>query len=302
MRWAFLYGYAGYGAGAARNQGEQAMEAFRNVHLFDEGGPVLIFGGPYSNLQATQAMRAEAQRRGIPSERCICTGDVVAYCGNPAETVAEIRDWGCAVVAGNCERQLASGAQDCGCGFEEGTTCDLLSAGWFSFASAALDQDARNWMMELPDSISFGRGESAPDCFCIHGGLTDISRFLWSCSPQAEFDEELRELATRSGKGTPNYVFAGHSGIPFDRRIGDVRWINAGVIGMPPNDGRQTGRFVVLDQGKVEVFDLAFDHIGARAAMEQAGLTQGYHRGLTSGFWPSEDVLPPELRRDVKAG
>jgi len=53
-------------------------------------GPVLLFGGPYSNLQATRAMRAEAQRRGIAPAACICTGDVVAYCGDAAATVAEI--------------------------------------------------------------------------------------------------------------------------------------------------------------------------------------------------------------------
>ena len=29
--------------------------------------------------------------------------DVVAYCAEPVETVALIRDWGCAVVMGNCE-------------------------------------------------------------------------------------------------------------------------------------------------------------------------------------------------------
>ena len=29
-------------------------------------GPALLFGGPYSNLEATQAVLAEAARRGIP--------------------------------------------------------------------------------------------------------------------------------------------------------------------------------------------------------------------------------------------
>ena len=44
-------------------------------------GPLLVFGGPYSNLQATRAVLDEAARRGIPAERVICTGDVVAYGG-----------------------------------------------------------------------------------------------------------------------------------------------------------------------------------------------------------------------------
>ena len=42
-------------------------------------GPVLVFGGPYSNLEATRAVLAEAVRLAIPSEHVICTGDIVAY-------------------------------------------------------------------------------------------------------------------------------------------------------------------------------------------------------------------------------
>jgi hypothetical protein len=42
--------------------------------------PLLVFGGPYSNLGAVLAMRARASDLGIPASRSICTGDVVAYC------------------------------------------------------------------------------------------------------------------------------------------------------------------------------------------------------------------------------
>lgn len=45
-------------------------------------GEALVFGGPYSNLQAIEALIAEAAQRRVPAGSCICTGDVVAYCGN----------------------------------------------------------------------------------------------------------------------------------------------------------------------------------------------------------------------------
>ena len=48
-------------------------------------GPVLIFGGPYSNLLATQAMREAAASLNIPGENVICTGDVVAYAGGASK-------------------------------------------------------------------------------------------------------------------------------------------------------------------------------------------------------------------------
>src|SRR5262249_6191085 len=47
----------------------------------------------------------------------------------PEETVSVLRDWGCHVIAGNCEEQLAAGGADCGCGFPEGSACDRLSKG-----------------------------------------------------------------------------------------------------------------------------------------------------------------------------
>ena len=51
------------------------MTATPELHL---DGPALIFGGPYSNLQATAAVLAEAARLGIPAAHIICTGDLIA--------------------------------------------------------------------------------------------------------------------------------------------------------------------------------------------------------------------------------
>ncbi|HGG06309.1 MAG TPA: metallophosphoesterase, partial [Aliiroseovarius sp.] len=42
---------------------------------------------------------------------------------------------------------------------------------------------------------------------------------------------------------------------------------------------------------------LSYDPDAAVALMQAAGLTQGYERTMTTGIWPSEDVLPPALRR-----
>ncbi len=81
-------------------------------------GPLLIFGGPYSNLQATTALLEEARALDIPPENIICTGDVVAYCADSQATVEAIRGAGIHVVMGNCEEALGNDLQDCGCGFD----------------------------------------------------------------------------------------------------------------------------------------------------------------------------------------
>lgn len=256
-------------------------------------GPLLLFGGPYSNRQAFEALLAEAAARGIGAERMICTGDVVAYCARPAETVAAVRALGCAVVAGNCEVQLAANADGCGCGFEDGTACDLLSAGWYSYARRAVDGAARDWMGDLPDIVSFthhGRRYAV-----IHGGVTDIARFVWPVSPEAVFADEVAAIA--AAIGPVDAVIAGHCGVAFERSVAGVRWINAGVIGMPPNDGVPATRFATLQGGRARIETLVYDHAAAHADMQASGLTQGYHQALLSGFWPSEEVLPPDMRR-----
>ncbi|WP_306114514.1 MULTISPECIES: metallophosphoesterase [unclassified Roseovarius] len=260
-------------------------------------GPVLLFGGPYSNLPATQALFDVARDRGIGADHMICTGDVVAYCADPAETVAAIRASGCAIVAGNCEKQLAANEMDCGCGFEAGSACDLLSAGWYAHADRAIGAGDRAWMGGVPDIVTFiHQGRRAA---VIHGGVTEISRFLWPTSPEAEFEAEIDHLTGLIG--AVYMVIAGHCGIPFVRSVGAVDWINAGVIGMPPHDGRPETRYAVMSDGTVTIERLRYDHAVAADHMRQRGLTQGYDNALLSGYWPSEEVLPPDLRRPALA-
>ena len=251
---------------------------------------VVLFGGPYSNLQATQALLDVVADRGA---RAVCTGDVVAYCADPSATVAAIRAANIDVIAGNCEQQLAAQARDCGCGFDAGSTCDRLSAAWYAHADSQVSTQDRAWMSDLPDIACFthaGRRFAV-----IHGGATHVSRFLWPTSPEAQFAEEVETL--RQYLGPIDGVIAGHSGIGFVRQVAGVTWINAGVIGMPANDGRRSTHYATLNEGMPALHQLSYDAEGAHASMRDAGLVQGYHEGLLTGYWPSEDVLPPELRR-----
>ncbi len=82
-------------------------------------GRMLIFGGPYGNLTATRAIQAKADSLNIPPERILCTGDLVAYCAEPVETTAPIRD---------------------------------------EYANALVKKEQRRWMADLPRSISFQYG------------------------------------------------------------------------------------------------------------------------------------------------
>src|SRR5262249_39571022 len=113
-------------------------------------GPAIVFGGPYGNLEATRALLDEATRLGIPPQRIVCTGDVVAYGADAAATGALVRTAGIHVVMGNCEESLAAQAPDCGCGYVPGSACDQLAAAWFAHADREPDAQARAWMAQLP--------------------------------------------------------------------------------------------------------------------------------------------------------
>lgn len=262
------------------------------VDLGNFDTPVLLFGGPYSNLHAMQALFQQARDLEIQPSNLICTGDIAAYCAHPSETIDLVQKLGCPVIAGNCEKQLGEGALDCGCGFGEGTACDLLSVGWFTHASANVTSAQREWMLNLPDVVVFT--QSGLRYAVIHGGLTNISRFLWPVSTDEEFQEEIADI--EGIVGSIDGVVAGHCGMQFSRKLANKIWINAGAIGMPANNGIQDTGFAILKSGEAQFHSLSYDVVSAVSAMQSADLKQGYESALETGYWPSEDILPIELR------
>ena len=258
------------------------------VDLGDLGPEVWLCGGPYSNLHALRAFEDL-----VPANTpVVCTGDVCAYCAHPLETVERLRGLGWPVIAGNCDKELAVRSGNCGCGFAEGSACDLASRTWYAHADAALNTAARDWLGKLPDAATFLHGGRT--FAVIHGGALAINRFLWPSSPADDFRAEINEVKDRLGD--IDGVIAGHCGIAFQRLIDGVHWINAGVLGMPPHDARPETRFAILKDQEVVVHRLTYDADAASEAMRAAGLKQGYERALTSGVWPSEEVLPDVLR------
>jgi len=256
-------------------------------------GPVMVVGGPYSNLRATNAAREVSERLGIAPPNVICTGDVVAYCAEPEETARAIADWGCHVIQGNCEQQLAAGADNCACNFEEGSACDLLAKGWYPYAASRISNEMRAWMGALPTTLRFRL--AGLEFRVVHGGTDAISRWV--------FASEREIVAEECGWAGADVVIAGHCGLPFITRSGNATWFNAGVIGMPANDGTSDvwyGLITPEDHGVVlSTHRLAYDHQGAAAAMRRSGHANGYARTLITGLWPSLDILPPRERAET---
>jgi predicted phosphodiesterase len=252
--------------------------------------PLLLFGGPYGNLEALLALFEQADRRGIPDRNLLCTGDLAAYCADAQAVVDAIRARDIAVVQGNCEQSLGAGREDCGCGFEAGSVCDLLSAQWYQYAMSELTDDNCAWMRRLPVRIDFTWG--GLQWSAIHGGLRQNNRFLFASASDMQFTEELPQTA--------DIVVAGHCGIPFTRAVGRQLWHNPGVIGLPANDGTRRVWFSIAEAAAdgitVTHHAMRYDAETASRKMRAQALT-GYDQTLLSGLWPSLDVLPAAERR-----
>jgi len=148
-------------------------------------------------------------------------------------------------------------------------------------------------MGTLPERIVFTHGGER---FAVmHGGATDISRFIWPVSKDTEIAAEIAALTDQVGGF--DHIIAGHSGIPMQRIVDGVSWMNTGAVGMPSHNGRPDTSFCYLSDNNFIIKKLPYDFNATIKAMKAAGLTQGYHETLRSGYWPSEDTLPPEMRR-----
>ena len=270
------------------------------LDLGELDGPVMCFGGPYSNAQATEAVLAEARNRGIPPERLICTGDVVAYAADPKATVHLVRAAGIPVVMGNCEESLGSSAADCGCGFEAGSDCANWSDVWYAHAAAELNDDDRSWMAGLPRRLWFGlQGRRFA---VIHGGADNISEYVFPSTDPAAKTGNLDRLDGERPPGGPiDGVIAGHSGLPFTQFLGPRLWHNPGAIGMPANDGTARGWYSVLaPDGEgigITIHPLDYDHGAAARALSALNPDIPYAATLEDGFWPNMAVLPEDERR-----
>ena len=251
----------------------------------------LLFGGPYGNLQATEALLAKAKFLAIPPERILCTGDLVAYCGNPVETIDAIRNSGISVVMGNCDEQLAAGATDCGCGFEPGSACANLSIDWYAYADSVVRPDQRQWLATLPKRIDLTI--AGHKLAAIHGSAQSINTFVFQGTPDSEKRHSLDVVGCDG-------IIGGHSGLPFNQFLDGRLWHNPGVIGMPANDGTPRVWYSLIRPTiaglQIERRALTYDFEAAQTAMRCAGLPDNYRNALATGHWPSLDVLPQDER------
>lgn len=261
-------------------------------HLGNLTGKILLFGGVYSNLQALEVLIEVAKQEGIPSENCICTGDIVGYCAQPEETIQTFKNWNPHSIVGNVEIQLTNNEDDCGCDFKSGSRCDNFSQQWYPYAKSKVSKNALDYLSTLPDHIKFTYNNF--NVFVVHGSYSNVSEYIFKSTPWDVKQETFNNTNS-------DIIIAGHSGLPFIDAKDNKTWINPGVIGMPANDGATEVWYVILDDStkpfSINFRKLAYNHTLTSRLMLNGLLPKSYAKTIVNGIWDNMEILPKAERQ-----
>jgi len=99
-----------------------------------------LLGDIHSNLEALEAVLADAERHGV--SRILCLGDIVGYNADPAACLERIVESGAVTVRGNHDHEAAREA-------EPEDFAPLAAAG-LRYSRNALDEAQKEWLRKLP--------------------------------------------------------------------------------------------------------------------------------------------------------
>ena len=250
---------------------------------------IAVCGGPYANPYALSAFVADARRRGC--DQLYCLGDLGGFGAEVDELWPILQEGGIACVAGNYDVAIARDDPDCGCGYRDATD-NRFAQLIYDHTRTHTSRAFAEWMGSLPTERR-ARVEGV-DVHLVHGSPLALNDFWWESLPE----EEHRRRVAASGA---EVICCTHSGLPWQRRVGDTLVVNVGVLGKPANDGRREVWYAILEiaggQAAAELVPLAYDWAAQARSMRQAGIPELFVETIETGWWTTcLEVLPPAER------
>ncbi len=193
---------------------------------------------------------------------------------------------------GNYDAALASGREDCQCGYTDPRDNHFARLSYqYTFRNTSAAN--RAWLGTLPGALRFRVGRHT--VHCCHGSPRLINEFLWeSTTPDGLLRRFLDQAAS-------NVLCCTHTGIKWERRLPDGRVaVNVGAIGRPENDGNTQVWYAVLTAGRqlgVEFIPVPYDHEALAAEMEAEGIPAEFVETIRIGWWTTcLESLPAKER------
>lgn len=224
--------------------------------------PVAVISDVHSNLHALEAVMDRIEEIGV--DRIVCLGDTVGYAAHPAECLEIVRGSCDLVLLGNHDHAVAAG---------EAFTFNPQARAGVDYAQDELDDDAVAYLDGLDPLVREG-----DVCYCHASPREPIREYVFEDTP----DEDLRAIAEA---GQASTVMMGHTHVPMDLTVADVRLVNPGAVGQPrDNDPKASFAVWDPDAGTFENERVDYDAQAAADAVIEAGLPEFNGKRLLSGM------------------
>jgi hypothetical protein len=252
---------------------------------------VAVFGGVYNNHFGLAALLEDARRRG--AEAVYCLGDLGGFGPSPEKVWPLLEEGGVRTIQGNYEESLASGREDCNCGYTDPRDNHFAEIS-YRYTERNCSPDFKAWMGSLPKRRRIRVGNR--ELLLIHGSPRRINEFLFASTAPVPFLEVLCRQEACDG------ILCTHTGLHWHRRLPSRKdVINVGVLGRPANDGRTNVWYAMLeDQGgepAVELLPLRYDHQALAQEMRREELPEEFVETILTGWWTTcLEILPARER------
>jgi putative phosphoesterase len=222
---------------------------------------IAIFSDVHSNMPGLEAVLADIDAIGFDERYAL--GDLVGYAPWPNEVLDRLRSEGIPIVMGNYDDGTGFERDECGCAYTNPTE-KALGDESFAWTKAHTSAENKAWLRTLHPEIRFEA--DGKRYLLVHGSPRRINEYLYEDKP----DETFTRIAAGANA---DVIICGHTHRPYDKRVGETRFINVGSAGKP-KDGDPRGCWALLDTAAetVEIHRVAYDVDAAARAIEASDL------------------------------
>ena len=252
---------------------------------------IAVFGGIYNNSYALESLLEDADRRG--AQAVYCLGDFGGFGPHPEKVWPLLDEGGVLSIQGNYEQSLASGREDCNCGYADPRDNHFAEIS-YRYTAENSSEAFKRYMGGHPLRRRVRVGER--ELLLVHGSPRRVNEFLFASTTPAPYLEVLLDQERADG------LLCTHTGLHWHRRLPSGRdAINVGVIGRPANDGETHVHYTLIRARgsglEVEQLPLRYDHVSLAGDMRREGLPEEFVDTILTGWWTTcLEILPARER------
>lgn len=187
---------------------------------------IALFSDVHANLPALEAVLDDIASNGIDARYTL--GDLVGYAPWPNEVIELLDDKGIPGVMGNYDDGTGFDRAECGCAYNDPTE-KVLGDTSFAWTKAHTTEATKTYLRGLAPEIRFE--VDGTRYLLVHGSPRRINEYLYEDKPEATF-------ARIADGAAADVVICGHTHRPYDKTVGDARFINVGSAGKPKDGDR----------------------------------------------------------------